>query len=234
MSSIICLAGLSNSGKSTSIKYLDPESTFIVSCTNKQLQIPGFRKKYPKVSINDGKLTGNWYVNNNYAQIEKILGVVSKTRPEIKTVVLDDANYLLSNETFSQALTKGYEKFTVMAKNYYDLIQNCQNLRDDLTVVFVTHVENYGTEIDPLYRMWTTGKMLTSQINLDGLFSYIIYSERKVDDVSGEIKYQFKTRTDGNDTCRSIQGCFEEKYIEPNLKLVIDTINNFEFGGEED
>lgn len=53
MSNLICLAGLSNSGKSTSLRTLDPESTFIISCTNKQLQIPGFRKKYPKVAIRD-------------------------------------------------------------------------------------------------------------------------------------------------------------------------------------
>lgn len=230
MSSIICLAGLSNSGKSTSVKYLEPESTFIVSCTNKQLQIPGFRKKYHKVSIDNGKIVGNWYINNNYSQIEKILTVVSSTRPEIKTIILDDTNYLLSNETFATALNKGYEKFAVMAKNYYDLIQHCQNLRDDLTVVFITHVENYGTEIDPLYRMWTTGKMLTTQINLDGLFSYIIYSERYIDDTTDEVNYRFKTKTDGNDTCRSVQGCFEEKYIEPNLKVVVDTINKFENG----
>lgn len=230
MSSIICLAGLSNSGKSTSVKYLEPESTFIVSCTNKQLQIPGFRKKYHKVSIDNGKIVGNWYINNNYSQIEKILTVVSNTRPEIKTIILDDTNYLLSNETFATALNKGYEKFAVMAKNYYDLIQHCQNLRDDLTVVFITHVENYGTEIDPLYRMWTTGKMLTTQINLDGLFSYIIYSERYIDDTTDEVNYRFKTKTDGNDTCRSVQGCFEEKYIEPNLKVVVDTINKFENG----
>ena len=107
MSSVICLAGFSNVGKSTSIKYLDPESTFIISCTNKQLQIPGFRKKYPKVSINNGKLAGNWYINNNYSKIQDMLNLVSKTRPEVKTVVIDDTNYLLSNETFANALNKG-------------------------------------------------------------------------------------------------------------------------------
>ena len=232
MSNLITLCGFSNSGKSTSLKYLDPKSTFIISCTNKQLQIPGFRKKYPKVSIENGKLSGNWYVNSNYTQIEKVLEIISKTREEVKVIVLDDANYLLSSETFQNALTKGYEKFSIMAKNYYDLIQFCQNLRDDLTVVFISHLENYGTEIDPLYRMWTTGKMLTTQINLDGLFSYIIYSERFIDDVSGEVNYRFKTRTDGNDTCRSVAGCFEDKYIEPNMKFVIDSINKFENGQE--
>lgn len=232
MSNIICLAGLSNSGKSTSLKYLEPESTFIVSCTNKQLQIPGFRKKYKKVTTNEGKLVGNWYINNNYDNIKKMLNIVSKTRPEIKVIVLDDANYLLSNETFQNALTKGYEKFTILAKNYYDLIEYCMNLRDDLTVVFVTHIENFGTDIDPEYRMWTTGKMLTNAINLDGLFSYIIYSERYVSDTDDEVKYRFKTRTDGNDTCRSVSGCFEDKYIEPDMKYVIDTINKFENGEE--
>ena len=232
MSNIIGLVGLSNSGKSTSLKYLDPEETFIISCTNKQLQIPGFRKKYPKISVDNGKLYGNWLVSNNYEQITKIMKVVSKTRPEIKVICLDDTNYLLSNETFQNALVKGYEKFSVMSKNYYDLIQTCQDLRDDLTVVFISHIENFGTDIDPEYRMWTTGKMLTNQINLDGLFSYIIYAERYIDESGDEVKYRFKTRTDGNDTCRSVAGCFKEKYIEPNMRLVIDTINNFENGEE--
>ena len=233
MSAIIGLVGLSNSGKSTSLKYLDPEETFIISCTNKQLQIPGFRKKYQKVSIDNGKLYGNWYVSNNYEKITKVMKLISKDRPEIKVICVDDANYLLSNDTFQNALVKGYEKFSIMSKNYYDLIQTCQELREDLTVVFISHIENFGTDIDPEYRMWTTGKMLTNQINLDGLFSYIIYAERYIDETGDEVKYRFKTRTDGNDTCRSVAGCFEDKYIEPNMKLVIDTINKFENGEEE-
>lgn len=228
MSSIIGLAGASNSGKSTSFKYLDPESTFIISCTNKQLQIPGFRKKYPKVSIENGKLIGNWYISNNYTQIEKVMQLVSTRRPEIRVMIIDDMNYLLSAETFNNAMQKGYDKFSVLAKNYYDLLQYCLSLRDDLTIICVSHTENYGTDVNPEYRLWTTGKMLTNQINLDGLFSYIIYAERYIDDIDNEVHYRFKTRTDGNDTCRSVEGCFKDKYIEPNLKLVVDTINTFE------
>ncbi len=232
MSNVIALAGLSNSGKSTSLKYLNPEETFIISCTNKQLQIPGFRKKYSKITIDNGKLYGNWLVSNNYEQITKVMKIISKTKPEVKTICLDDCNYLLSNETFQNATVKGYEKFTTLAKNYYDLIQTCQQLRDDLTVVFISHIENFGTDIDPEYRLWTTGKMLTNAINLDGLFSYIIYAERYYDDTSDEVKYRFKTKTDGNDTCRSVAGCFSDKYIEPNMQLVIDTISKFENGEE--
>lgn len=228
MSNLIGLCGLSNSGKSTSLKYLNPSSTFIISCTNKQLQIPGFRKKYQKIKVENGKIVGNWLVSNDYAQIQKILKVVSSTRPDIKVLVIDDANYLLSNATFKDALTKGYEKFTIQAKNYYDLIESCLNLRDDITVIFISHIENCGTDIDPSFRLYTTGKMLTNAVNLDGLFSYLLYAERYIPDGEDDVKYHIKTRTDGNDTCRSVAGCFAEKYVEPNMKVIVDTINKFE------
>ena len=229
MSNVICLAGLSNTGKSTSLKYLEPSETFIVSCTNKQLQIPGFRKKYIKVSIEDNKLVGNWLVSNDYARIAKILKVVSQSTPDINTVVIDDLNYLLSNEIMSSAEEKGFEKFTRQAKNYYDIINNAQNLRDDLTVVMISHIINDGTDMEPFWKLYTSGKMLDKTVNLDGLFSYIIYTDKYVDE-NDEVQYRFMTRTNGNDTCRSVAGCFADKYIEPNMKLVIDTINKFESG----
>lgn len=229
MSNVICLAGLSNTGKSTSLKYLEPSETFIVSCTNKQLQIPGFRKKYIKVSIEDNKLVGNWLISNDYARIAKILKVVSQSRPDIKTVVIDDLNYLLSNEIMNSAEEKGFDKFTRQAKNYYDIINNAQNLRDDLTVVMISHIINDGTDMEPFWKLYTSGKMLDKTVNLDGLFSYIIYTDKYVDE-NDEVQYRFMTRTNGNDTCRSVAGCFADKYIEPNMKLVIDTINKFESG----
>lgn len=227
MSNAIMLAGLSNTGKSTSLKYLDPASTFIISCTNKQLQIPGFRKKYKKAAVENKKLVGNWLVSNNYAQIEQILKIISSTRDDINTIVIDDINYCLSNEIMQTALTKGYDKFVVQAKNYYDLICFSSSLRDDLTVVFISHIMNNGKDDDPNWKLYSSGKMLDNTVNLDGLFSYIIYSERYINE-EGEVKYRFKTRTDGNDTCRSVAGCFENKYIEPNIKEVIDRINIFE------
>lgn len=50
------------------------------------------------------------------------------------------------------------DKFTNLAKSYFDLIHKAETLRDDLTVVFVSHLENTGTEMDPIYRLFTTGK----------------------------------------------------------------------------
>ena len=56
------------------------------------------------------------------------------------------------------AMIKGYEKFTLQAKNYYDLIYNAQNLRDDLTVVFISHIINVGNDIDESWQLYSSGK----------------------------------------------------------------------------
>lgn len=65
------------------------------------------------------------------------------------------------------------------------------------------------------------------------MFNYIIYCERLVDEIEGTVKYVYRTRTLGNDTCRSTSGCFKDLYIEPNIKKCIDRINAFENGDEE-
>lgn len=109
MSQIIAIAGFSGSGKSSSLKYLDPETTFIISCTPKQLSIPGFRKNYKKLSKDsEGNWKGNWYFTNKFDQIKKIMTIVDKKMPGIKTLVLDDCNYLLSEEVMSRAFEKGW------------------------------------------------------------------------------------------------------------------------------
>ncbi len=230
MSNIVCIAGFSGCGKSTAIKYLDPTETFIISCTNKQLQIPGFRKKYPKANVEDKKFVGNWFVSNDYAKIQQVMRLVDKTRSDIKVMVIDDINYCLSNDIMSNALVKGFDKFSTQAKNYYDLISTAQSLRDDLTVVMISHIINDGTDTEPSYKLYSSGKMLDKTVNIDGLFSYILYAERSVNEETGEVEYKFRTKTNGNDTCRSVEGCFADKFIEPNIKLVIDTINKFENG----
>lgn len=229
MSRPIVLAGFSGTGKSSSLKYLDPASTFIVSCTPKQLTFPGFRKNYKRVAKDaDGNYVGNWYHSTKFDQINNILTVVDKKMLGIKTLILDDFNYLLTYDTFEKATEKGYDKFTTLAKNYFDLIHRAETLRDDLTVVFISHLENVGTDMDPAYRLFTSGKMLSSKGSIDGLFNYIIYAVKLID--GEEVKYQFQVHSKGDDTCKTPEGCFKDDYINPNMQDVLDAIDYYEYG----
>lgn len=216
------------SGKSSSLATLNPKTTFIISCTPKQLSIKGFRKNYKKLSTDDGKLSGNWYYSNDFTKVSNMMKIVNNKMPEIKVLVIDDANYLLSQEVMSRAMEKGYDKHTELAMHYYTLLTDAMNLRDDLVVVFISHIVNDGSDMDPNYKLFTTGKLLDRSVNIDGMFNYLLYAEKIVDGVSNDVTYKFRTHSLGKDTCRSTSGCWDELYIEPDMKAVIDRIIQFE------
>ena len=66
MADIIAIAGDTGSGKSTSIKNLNPQETFIVSILGKPLPFPGYKKKYiPLFKSEKGTWEGNYFKSNN-------------------------------------------------------------------------------------------------------------------------------------------------------------------------
>ena len=76
-----------------------------------------------------------------------------------------------------KAMEKGYEKFSVMAKDTVTMIRTAKQLRDDIIVFYFSHpdtVEDGGEIIG--YKMKTSGKLIDSQINLEGLFTMVIYT----------------------------------------------------------
>ena len=92
----LCIYGESGTGKSTSLRNMNPETTFIISTTGKPLPFRGWRKKYISMVINKDKegkitdITGNYYISSNWESIIKVLKIINKKMPHIKTVVLDD------------------------------------------------------------------------------------------------------------------------------------------------
>lgn len=122
------------------------------------------------------------------------------------------------------------DKHTSIAKSYYDFLIQSMEMRDDLYVIILSHIINTGDDINPSYKLFSCSKMLDRTINIDGLFNYLLYAEKKVDEDNEEVMYKFRTRSLGNDTCRSTEGCFKDLYIDNNMQLVIDTIEKFENG----
>lgn len=90
MAELIAIVGESGSGKTTSIRNLDPNKTFIISTTGKRPGIRGASRKYPTFSIQDGKVTGNFFTSANVDQISKMLQLIDKKLPNITNVIIDD------------------------------------------------------------------------------------------------------------------------------------------------
>ena len=118
MSNAILILGESGTGKSTSIRTLNPDETFIVNVIGKPLPFKGAKSKYMPLSA-DG-LTGNYYATDDTATIKRVISLIDKKRADIKTLVIDDFGYTITNSFMRKANQRGYERFIEIAKDMFD------------------------------------------------------------------------------------------------------------------
>jgi len=214
------------SGKSTSIEALDPKETFLINVANKPLPFKGWKSKY--TSWSKDTPTGNLYSGSTAQQIEACLRYVNEKRKEIKVVVVDDFQYMSSFEFFDRSDEKGYEKFTQIGANLARIARLPKDLRDDLTIVFLTHCEE-STDMEGKRRVKakTIGKMVDEKLSLEGLFAIVLFGKVKKDK-DGNIRYVFETQNNGENTCKSPKGMFDTLEIPNDLNFVLQKIQEFE------
>ena len=229
---MICICGESGSGKTTSIRNLNPEETFIITTTGKRPGIPGAKKKYRNLNTagKNPEELGNFYTTISVDNVATMLKLINSKMTWIKYVIIDDFQYFMAFEAMDRAKEKGYEKFTEMAQHAYSVLKNAMNLRDDLYIVVSTHSENIGDRVNQYLKIKTLGKMLDSVITLEGLFTYVLFTTIEKDE-ENKPKYMFKTNSDGTCTAKSPMGLFDELLIDNDLNMVISRIK--EYNGED-
>ena len=224
----LCIYGESGHGKTTSLRNLDPETTFIISTTGKPLPFRGWKKKYIPFSINKEtkEITGNYYVSSNWEAILKILKIVNSKLSNITTVVVDDFQYVLSYEFVDRATEIGYQKFSELAQHAMEILRYAEQMREDCTMCFLTHCENTGTEIDPKYVIKTIVKLLSEKVTLEGLFTYIFFAKTEEGD-DGRMQYKLVTNNDGKCLAKTPMGMFEELEIDNDLNEILKVIKEY-------
>ena len=222
MANLIAIVGQSGTGKSSSIRNLDPTETFIINIASKPLPFKGWRSKYTIWSKN-----GNYINTSDVSVISKILAYVNTKRPEIKNVIMEDTQYLMAFEYMDRAQEKGFQKFTDIAQKFYSVLKTGMTMRDDLNVIMTCHSENIGTSDEPQLKIKTLGRMIDNSITVEGLFTYVFFTQiRKGDD--DKLEYVFQTHSDGSTTAKTPFGCFDEDYIPNDLQYVIDKIKEYD------
>ena len=144
MSERIAIIGNSGEGKSTSIKDLDPATTAIINVMGKPLPFKGWRKLYKPIDPSNNE--GNYHVTHKPDQIVKTLKYFSDKREDIKVVIIDDFQYIMSTEFMNRATEKGWEKFNEIGQNAWIVLYTAGNLRDDLKVIILAHDERVEEE----------------------------------------------------------------------------------------
>lgn len=194
----VMILGASGSGKSTSMRNLDPAKVGVFNVAGKPLP---FRKKLPLAN------------NATYSTILKTL-----QNAQLKTYVIDDSQYLMAFESFDHAKESGYGKFTNMALNFRNLIDFViRKTPDDCIVYFLHHTE---LSEDGKLKAKTLGKMLDNQLTVEGLFSIVLLCQ-----VEGT-EHFFITNSDGSNPAKSPMDMFDRK-IDNDLAFVDKTIREY-------
>lgn len=225
----IAIVGESGTGKSTSLRNLNPETTFIISTTGKPLPFRAWKKKYIPIKIEGKNVSGNYYVSSKWDQILKILQIIDKMMPHIKQVVIDDFQYVLSYEFVDRATEVGYTKFSELAQHAMEILRYSEKMREDCKMIFLTHSENVGDNINPKYVIKTVGKLLSEKVTLEGLFTYIFFTKVNEGD-SGRMEYKLITNNDGSCVAKTSLGMFEDLEIDNDLDEIIKVIDAYNEG----
>ena len=219
-SKLVGIVGATGTGKSTSIKFLNPEETYIINVAKKELPFKGSEKLYNTEKKNYKEL-------EDANEISRLLKTISDKAPHIKKIIIEDSNYIMGFNMVAKATETGFTKFSVMAKDMVDLFRTARQLRDDITVFYLTHPETIedGGEIVG-YKIKTAGKLIDNQVLLEGLLTVCLYTQ--VDEnKDGTATYSFVTNRYRKFPAKSPDGMFDEIKIPNNLQLVADKVTEY-------
>lgn len=205
MATAVLILGQSGTGKSYSMKNFKEDEICLISV---QKSLLPFRKKFTETVVTDD------YTN--------IISAMKATKK--KVIVIDDTQYLMCNEFMRRATEKGYDKFTEIAYNFWDLIvQEVNSLPADVIVYLLCHT---STDENGVEKMKTIGKLVDEKITPEGLFTIVLKT------AVSDGKYAFLTQNNGKDTVKSPEGMFSTYAINNDLKYVDDKIRNYYELGE--
>lgn len=223
MANIVMLLGRSGTGKSSSIKSLNPKETVVLNVLRKRLPFKGSQGLYNTEAK-------NLFNVDDYQTIISLLGACNG-QAHIKNIIIDDMTYVLRKEFFKRAKENGYGKFTELAQHFQQIISTCEQMRDDLNVFFILHSEDVQSDkVTVGYKVSTVGSMLDNQYNPMEVVPIVLYSDVKYDD-KGVATYGFYTHRCMEGTivipAKSPEGMFTEDFVPNDLGYVVKTMNEY-------
>jgi hypothetical protein len=198
MGTPVMILGTSGTGKSASMRNLNPACVGLINVAKKPLP---FRGSIRSLDLDD------------YATIS---ATIARAKSDI--LVIDDAQYLMANAFMRRAKESGYQKFSDIGLDFWNLVQQVVNLPAEKVVYFLGHteVDNFGN-----IKFRTVGKMLDEKICVEGMFSIVLRTH------VADGKFYFSTVNDGMDTVKTPMGMFSEPYIDNDLAIVDAAIRDY-------
>lgn len=207
MAQKVLVMGESGTGKSTSMRNCDAAITAVVNPVGKPLP---FKNHFDTLNNETDARKITKYMKDQAAAGKKI-------------IVVDDFQYILAVPYMNRIKETGWDKYNDFGANYFEIIDVCKDLPDDVVVVYMTHLETLDNGLTTVKLI---GKLLREKITIEGLFTVVLRTG------VNEGKYYFYTQNSGKDTVKSPLGMFPSYAIDNDLNYVVDKIRNYYEIGE--
>ncbi len=224
MANVCLIMGKTGSGKSSSLRTLDPKTTVIFNVLKKKLPFKGSSKLYNVESK-------NLFNMDDYSMINSYLEGINKNANYVQNIIIDDGTYIMRSEFFKTAKQTGFNKFTDMAAHFQSIIKTAENMRDDLNVFLVMHCEEVVSDNVIIgYKPSTVGKLIDSAYNPMEVVPMLLFSAVKYDE-NKKPMYGFYTHRcmEGSVEipAKSPADMFEEDFIPNDLALVVKAMSEY-------
>ena len=215
MAKVIGIMGESGSGKTTSMRNLDPSVTFYIDCDKKCLSWKNWKEQYQEEKHNYFRTDLPSTVLNLLQKIQD-----QENMRHIQTIVIDTINGIMVGEEMRNIKVNGYGKWTDLASYIYGIVDYALTMREDLTVIILCHSETISDDNGYVFtRIKTNGRKL-DKIVLESKLATVLYA------VQHDGKYVFKTHAD-NSTAKTPYGAFEADEIENDIVKVLETLQEY-------
>ena len=213
MSRVICIAGESGSGKTTSMRNLDPKTTYYIDADKKGLSWKGWRNQYNSENK-------NYFACDDANVVRQYIKRIAEACPKVKVIVVDTINGLMVADEMRRSKEKGYDKWVDLAACVWDLVCEAYTYRDDLTIIFTAHTQTDHDEAGYMFtRIKTSGKKL-DKICLESKCTTVLLSKC----VDGA--YKFETQAN-NSTAKSPMGAFDQMEIDNDIVEVMKALEEY-------
>lgn len=215
MAKVIGIMGESGSGKTTSMRDLDPATTFYLDSDKKGLSWKGWKKQYSYEKL-------NYMATDQISTVNQILEKINSqdNMKHIKVVVIDTLNGLMVADEVRRMKEKNYDKWVDLAQCIWELLDSLYTLRDDLTVIVVCHSQTQKEDDGYTFtRIKTSGKKL-DKLNVESKLTTVLYAVAK----DGEYVFQTKAK---NSTAKTPMGAFDTEEIPNNIVDVLKALEEY-------
>ena len=213
MAMIIGIMGESGAGKTTSLRTLDPKTTYIIDADKKGLSWKGWKKQYDVEAK-------NYIATDDPNAVRSVCNNINQKASHIKTLVVDTLNGVMVADEMRRSKEKGYDKWMDLAACVWGIVDDALKFRDDLKVVFICHSQTDKNDDGYQWtRIKTSGKKL-DKITLESKFNTVLLAKC----VDG--KHVFETQSNFS-TAKSPLGAFDSDVIENDISKVLKALEEF-------